>query len=225
MLKKIAVFIVLALVALSGTSYALYTQVQPATGLEASLSSIMDGYYGAGNYTRVNDAIDQLWLTNGTATVTSKMNSSSHWLGYSLDEGDPGAITTDPVNPVWLYDAENGTTLNQIGESDEFSASGSDKFVWVLGNGTWYYSTPWVHEGAEYAPDEGMDHMVTFKVDSLADTYVIAWENGGGDMDYQDMIYEVSGVTIGAQSVPEPASVLLLSMGVFALSKRRRRAG
>lgn len=59
----------------------------------------------------------------------------------------------------------------------------------------------------------------------VADSYIVAWEDllGGGDKDYQDIVVRVKGVkAVAANSVPEPGTLALITLGGLALRRRRR---
>ena len=171
-------------------------------GSQEGADDILDDLYGTGNYERIDDLLDEIWWDmDGGCEVTAKYSSDDHWLGYSVDE-------IGATNPVWL-DPGDGQ-LDTVGETALFDiVPNSDNFVWVLGDGDTYYSLSALNGGC-------MDHMVSFRITNLVDTYAIAWENGGGDIDYQDMVYEVTNV------VPEPATLCLFGLGALALLRKRR---
>jgi len=172
-------------------------------GSEQGFSDLLDRLYGAGNYQRIDDSLDQLWFDmDGMVEVQAKYAADYHWLGYSLDE-----TTGSPV--TWLDDGFGGY-LDAEGENANFNiVPNSDAFIWVLGDGVTYYSVDVLNLDSQ-------DHMVTFAIPTLQDTYVIAWDNGGGDHDYQDMVFEIRNV------VPEPATLGILGIGALLVRRRRR---
>ena len=66
--------------------------------------------------------------------------------------------------------------------------------------------------------------MQTFSITGgpSAGNYVVGWEDlplSSSDLDYQDLVIEVCGV----RPVPEPATIILLGLGSFALRRKRSR--
>lgn len=67
---------------------------------------------------------------------------------------------------------------------------------------------------------DGLNHMVAYQIGT--DSYALAWEDlrGGGDMDFNDMVLTISGVSTHA---PEPATMLLFGTGLAGLAAFRKR--
>lgn len=209
-MRRLVLLSVLVL-GLSGLSASADTVVQP--GPETPLTTILDTLYGSGNYVRVSDVSDNTWwqiVNPGGATVVAKYagNNNALWtaaIGGALDTwvvngavGNTGNIAANP-NPFLFADVTTDGSL---------SLSGNNYFV------------------SDAALHNGEDHMVTFKLLGAAyqntDTYVIAWEDlryldaGGGnrsDLDFNDLVVEVSGV----KPVPDGGSTVALLGGAIAL--------
>ena len=53
-------------------------------------------------------------------------------------------------------------------------------------------------------------------MDNVIGNYIIAWEDQDlGDMDYNDLVLEVSGVQT---AIPEPVTILLMGSGLIGLT-------
>jgi hypothetical protein len=172
---------------------------------EPSIYSIMDYLYGSGNYTRINDSFDQVWVKSGSATADAmaKYAGYSQYFGYvdsngftiKITSSASGYITMDPVpmNPNGFFafaNDPNGVNVDPPRWSSMISAN-----------------------------QDGLDHMITFRLSN--GNYAVVWDDeyNGGDRDFNDFVVEVSGV----KPVPEPATMILLGTGLMGLCYMRRR--
>ena len=198
-MRRLVLLAVLVL-GLSGLSASADTVVLP--GPETPLTTILNGLYGAGTYVRVSDASDNIWwqiVSSAGATVEAKYagNGNDLWTattGGALDnlvvKGVVGATGTiaPSVNPFLFADV-----------TSQGSSSGGSHFVSDAGLNI-----------------KGEDHMVTFKLNNVPNTYVIAWEDlqySGSDKDFNDLVVEVSGV----KPVPDGGLTVALLGGAVAL--------
>jgi hypothetical protein len=221
--------ILVALLCTNGI-YASITPVSPNPGGEPNLyaglsgnpkGNVMDTLYGVGNYSRIDDALDQTWWKwNGGATVEAKYASDSSVLYWR----PIGSATATFLFNIGVQSPKVTATL---------SPKGVVQFTWELKdtstNNTLFSS---VTASNPDTPNP-VDHMVTFLITGGADrgnivgNYVIAWEDRsvpGSDLDYQDAVIEVTE----AAPIPEASTFIVWSLlgalGVTVGWHRRRKA-
>jgi len=188
----------------------LQTPIFPGGGSEPDLVDILDGLYGLGNLQRVDDLNDQIWSNiNGGAVAKAKYAGYALDFGY-IDDGGFNLLFSTPANYMGDLPASyTGLTPDHAILPD---------FRWGIQTSA---GDTWSSLMTEN-PDGGLDHMVTWKVLDEVDTYVVAWEDlfTLGDHDYQDLVVEVSHVTI-----PDATTLSLLgsAMVIAALFGRRKR--
>ena len=215
-MRKI-VFISVVLTLSAGSAVADLTPINPAPAGEPSLlgsGGILDTLYGSGNYARVDDDLDQIWMNlNGGAVATGKWAGATETFGY-IPGSSGGAF-------VPLFTVPIGT--NQYNPP---GASGTIPGSAVLPIFRLAVSAPGfgVRSSQESDNASGNDHMVTWLITggASAGNYAVAWEvEDLGDQDYQDLVVEISK---GAP-VPVPGAVLLGMLGLSVVGvKLRKRA-
>jgi hypothetical protein len=176
----------------------------------------------------LNEEIDYLFVSNDSLWTSSE--DKLKIIGYSAGYSNlVGLYSTSDTHDITI--AYSGFGFDDVGDGvfDLYDInSNGNTFGWYLdSNYETFYSE-------SHLNSDGMDHMITYRLPGplyvnevlFENPHLIAWEdlslrNGRlGDEDYNDLIYLVD-----AAPVPEPSTIMLVSLGIMGLVGMRKRNG
>ncbi len=190
---------------------------------ELNLFEIVNALYGTAYtssadmaFAMVSAPADEVFSGWAAIKTEAKYAGYEQTFGWYQDTGVGSPTTLNPLYTVTGTGlaATGSAIISPVGDYGFFEAAGPannpDKYVW--------YS-----EADENA--NGEDHMVLYNLGLLvgqdyAGRYLMGWEDKPfevSDTDYNDHVLELTGI------VPEPASFLLLGMGIAGMIVHRMR--
>jgi hypothetical protein len=198
-------------------------------------SGVMEYLYGAGDFTRLNDADVITWAGSGAASAVVKYSGDNQALYTASLSG-----AYNSASPILTMNVESGTPSRPASGASFSPATQPFLFLDVSTPGvtatTYAYSNPALTTSGDGV--NGVDRMVAFAVTGYLATpgnasswtafsdgsthYVLAFENGE-DYDFNDLVVEVSGVSPADLSVPDGGSTLwLMAAALVVLAALRR---
>jgi hypothetical protein len=193
--------------------------------VEINLYEIYDALYGIDYGSSANLVAaalvadpDQIWSTPAGMyyNIYAEARYAGAWetFGYYQPTGGGGPIAY--------------TSLFTVGDDPgEYGLLGGAPSAWISPTGDFGFfdrqtfpagSNLWHSEDA--LNSDGMDHLLVFSTPT-PNVYLLAWEDkpdGKWDQDYQDLVVEVQ-----LSIIPEPATLILMGVGIAGVVIRRFR--
>lgn len=164
---------------------------------------------------------DQLQAELFHTDVEQSYNLEYLGLGYAAYHS-PFGVFTYGGNPFEDFDATKMNYLDPLFTQNEVEAPSNHAFTIEADTYFGFYLKPDGNDpkvttliAANPETPEGLDHTLFYETNK---GFTMAFEDivGGGDIDYEDLV-------VNLKATPEPATMLLLGLGLLGLASARKR--
>ncbi|MCB1858642.1 MAG: PEP-CTERM sorting domain-containing protein [Gammaproteobacteria bacterium] len=176
-------------------------------------------------------AVSNSGVTSGGYVSDTKYvtTEARHWEAVLFDFGEGNLVALDEISVAWDNGGDSDVAiLANIGSSGGSGVTlGSDDYASLLSGGDWAVVSRIndVKDAAGDAKTFNTDHAIKSRywMVAMANEQLGSDTSWGGYDDHAKINYIRGVATAGAPGIPEPATVLLMSLGLLGFRGLRRR--